>query len=151
MFSKSTFKQGTGDVTFIAAECQINGSVTIQGNARIDGKLDGYIQATGDIAIGQNAVLNANIEAKTVSIAGEVHGDIQTSDSLELSSSARLFGDIYTRVFQVEQGAKFIGTSHLYEEKSSSTVTPFPEQHELKNAPEGDNRHEKRKIKAAEG
>lgn len=158
MFNKSSSRPGTGDITFIAEECQISGTVTIKGNARIDGKLDGYLQATGDITIGQNALLNANIEAKTVSIAGEVHGDIQTVETLELSSTARLYGDIYTKQLRVDQGALFIGTSRLFEENSSSRITPFPEQHvhtisdnEQRNEQRNDQRNDKRKMKAAEG
>lgn len=103
------------DVTFIAAACQIEGTVHIKGDARIDGKLEGLLQATGDIVIGQGAYVKANIEAKTVSIAGEVHGSVQTSETLQLSSSARLYGDICSKQFSVEQGARFVGNSQLFD------------------------------------
>lgn len=108
-----------GDVTFIAAECEIEGTVQINGNARIDGKLEGQLQASGDIVIGQGAVVKANIEAKNVSISGEVHGNIQTSDTLQLSSTARLYGDICSKQLSVEQGARFVGTSRLFEEAAA--------------------------------
>ena len=107
--------QSSEAVTLIAGDCQITGSLIVKGNARIDGKVDGSIQATGDVIIGQGAVVRADIEAKTVSIAGEVHGDIKTTDTLELGATARLFGDICTKQFKVEQGAKFVGTSQLLE------------------------------------
>lgn len=108
-----------GDVTYIAAECQIEGTVHVNGNARIDGKLEGMLQASGDVVIGQDALVKANIEAKTVSVSGEVHGNVQTSDTLQLSSTARLYGDIFTKQFSVEQGARFVGTSHLFEEAAA--------------------------------
>ncbi|MHB1651171.1 MAG: bactofilin family protein [Desulfitobacteriaceae bacterium] len=148
MFSKNPNRQGSGDVTFIAAECQITGTVTIKGSVRIDGKLDGSLLATDEIVIGPSALLKANIEARTVSIAGEVHGDIQTTDTLELNSTARLYGDICTRQFRVEQGARFVGTSRLYEENGSTTVTPFPEQRgEESSAFENGHRQDKRRTK----
>jgi cytoskeletal protein CcmA (bactofilin family) len=118
MFKKpklSTYSLG-GDNTFIAAECQIAGSITINGNARIDGKIEGHVVVTGDLIVGASAFMNANIEANTVSIAGEVHGNIKTTDLLELNATARLFGDICTPQFKVEQGARFIGTSQVLEE-----------------------------------
>lgn len=117
MFKKpSTNQAGKGDTTFIAAECQITGSITINGNARIDGKIEGNVQVTGDLVIGAGAFVKANIEANTVSVAGEVCGNIKTTDLLELYATARLVGDICTRQFKVEQGAHFTGSSQYLEE-----------------------------------
>lgn len=122
MFKKLTPSQSSGDTTFIAAECQIAGSITINGNARIDGKIEGSVRVTGDLIIGNSAFLTADIEANTVSIAGEVHGNIKTSDLLELNATARLFGDISTRQFKVEQGARFTGMSQLLEETAPPLI-----------------------------
>ncbi|MBC2724127.1 polymer-forming cytoskeletal protein [Desulfosporosinus sp.] len=122
MFKKLSNSQLNGDTTFIATECQITGSLIINGNARIDGKIEGSIQATGDLTVGNSAYLKADIEANTVSIAGEVHGNIKTTDLLELNATARLFGDICTRQFKVEQGAQFMGMSQLFEEAAPSLV-----------------------------
>lgn len=103
------------NVTYLAEDCEIKGSFTSKGNARVDGKLEGTISVAGDLAIGQSAVLKANIEAQTISIAGEVRGNVKAKDLLELSSTARLYGDINTKQLKIEQGARFIGTS-TYEE-----------------------------------
>ncbi len=121
MFKKRSSSQSNGNTTLIAADCQITGSITINGNARIDGKIEGSVHATGDLIIGTSAILKADIEANTVSIAGEVRGNIKTTDLLELNATARLFGDICTRQFKVEQGAHFTGTSQLLEE----TIPPL--------------------------
>lgn len=122
MFKKLTTSQSSSDTTFISAECHITGSVTINGNARIDGKIEGSIHATGDLVIGASAVLKADIEANTVSIAGEVRGNIKTTDLLELNATAQLFGDICTRQFKVDQGAHFTGTSQLLAETTPSLI-----------------------------
>lgn len=116
MFKKLSASKASGDTTLIAAECQITGSITINGNARIDGKIEGRVCVTGDLIIGASALLTAEIEANTVTIAGEVHGNIKTTDLLELNSTARLFGDISTQQFKVDQGAQFIGMSQHLEE-----------------------------------
>ncbi|AET69974.1 Integral membrane protein CcmA involved in cell shape determination [Desulfosporosinus orientis DSM 765] len=122
MFKKLSTPQHSGDTTLIAAECQINGSISINGNARIDGNIEGTIQATGDLMIGATAYLKADIEAATVCIAGEVHGNIKTTDLLELNSTARLYGDISTRQFKVDQGAQFTGRSQLLEEPAPPLI-----------------------------
>lgn len=118
--STPTWQNNSSDTTFIAAECQISGSVTINGNARIDGRIDGNVYVTGDLTVGPGAVLRAEIEAKTVVVAGEVHGDIKATETLELSQSARLFGDIYSKQLKIEQGARFVGSSKPLEDKAAS-------------------------------
>lgn len=122
MFKKFSTSQSSGDTTFISAECQITGSITINGNARIDGKIEGSVHATGDLIIGASAFLKADIEANTVSIAGEVRGNIKATDLLELNATSQLFGDICTRQLKVEQGAHFTGTSQLLEEATPSLI-----------------------------
>ena len=117
--STTPFHSSSGDTTFIAAECQITGSIKINGNARIDGKIEGTIIATGDLIIGTSALLEANIEANTLSLAGEIRGNIKTTDLLELNATARLFGDICTSQLKVEKGAHFEGKSQLLENTTS--------------------------------
>lgn len=118
LFSKSatTRPSRSGDTTFIATDCQITGSLTVSGNARIDGKIDGNLFVSGELTVGPGANITANIEAKTVCVAGEVHGDIKATDILELDSTARVYGDICTRQLKIEQGAHFIGSSQLIED-----------------------------------
>jgi cytoskeletal protein CcmA (bactofilin family) len=103
VFKKFSSPQSSGDTTFISAECQITGTIIINGNARIDGKIEGSLHVTGDLIIGASAFLKADIEAKTVCVAGEVRGNVKTSELLELNDTARLFGDICSRQFKVER------------------------------------------------
>jgi cytoskeletal protein CcmA (bactofilin family) len=103
------------NVTYLAEDCEIKGSFVSNGNARIDGNIEGTVSISGDLVIGQSAVLKATIEAQTVSIAGEVRGNVKARDLLELSTTARLYGDINTKQLKIDQGARFVGTS-TYEE-----------------------------------
>lgn len=114
--SSIPFPAGTPEMTYIAADCEFSGNLTIKGNARIDGQIEGTVGVSGDLVVGPSALLKANIQAASISVSGEVRGDITAKEKLELSSSARLYGDIYTQQLKVEQGAKFIGTSRLLEE-----------------------------------
>jgi len=115
----------SSNVTYLAEDCEVKGSFVSTGNARIDGKIEGTIQVAGDLVIGQSAVLKANIEAQTISIAGEVRGNIKAKDLLELSSSSRLYGDINTKQLKIDQGARFIGTS-TYEETYKADTFASP-------------------------
>jgi cytoskeletal protein CcmA (bactofilin family) len=99
------------NITYLAEDCEIKGSFLSKGNARIDGQIEGTINIVGDLVIGQSAILKADIEAHTISIAGEIHGNIKSKNLLELSSTARVYGDITTKELKIDQGARFIGTS----------------------------------------
>ncbi|HHV63970.1 MAG TPA: polymer-forming cytoskeletal protein [Peptococcaceae bacterium] len=111
------------NVTYLAADCEVKGSFISNGNARIDGKVEGTVSVAGDLAIGQSAVLNANIDAQTISLAGEVRGNIKAKDLLELSSTARLYGDINIRQLKIDQGARFVGTSTFAETEEEKIKT----------------------------
>jgi cytoskeletal protein CcmA (bactofilin family) len=62
----------SSNVTYLAEDCEIKGSFTANGNARIDGKLEGTVHVAGSLVIGQTAVLKADIEAQNISVAGTV-------------------------------------------------------------------------------
>lgn len=119
-------------VTYLADDCEFNGSFTAKGNVRIDGKIEGTVNIAGDLAIGQNAVVKANIEARTISIAGEVRGNVKAKELLDLSSTARLYGDINTKDLQIGQGARFIGKAN-YGDRSPSYSQPKSETTEEEN------------------
>lgn len=114
---------GNTNVTYLAEDCEIKGAFTCQGNARIDGKIEGTIIIAGDLAIGENAVLKANIEAQTISLAGEVRGNVKAKELLDLGPTARLYGDINTRQLKIDQGARFIGASNTEETTMTRTTT----------------------------
>lgn len=107
------FHTGAGETTYIAADCEFSGNIVLKGNARIDGLIEGTVTLTGDLVIGPSAVIKATIQANTISISGEVRGNITASENLELCPSARLYGNICTQQLKIDQGAQFIGSSRL--------------------------------------
>lgn len=114
----------SADVTYIAADCQITGNLTVKGDLRIDGHVEGSILATGTVIIGESAKIQANIEGNTIILAGEVHGNTKSYDLLELAATARLFGDICSRQLKIDQGAIFVGTSKLTQDDKTDVAIP---------------------------
>jgi cytoskeletal protein CcmA (bactofilin family) len=102
------------NITYIAEDCELKGSLVSSGNVRIDGKLEGTIEVGGDLVIGQSASVKANITAATATITGVVYGNIKVGDLLELSPSSHLCGDIITKQLKIDQGAIFVGTSSIF-------------------------------------
>lgn len=112
----STFQASSGETTYIAADAEFNGKLTLKGNARIDGKIEGQLVLDGDLIVGPSAMIHANIKANAISVSGEIRGDIVAQETLELCSTAKMRGNLFSKQLKIDQGAQFIGTSRLLED-----------------------------------
>ncbi|AFV01411.1 hypothetical protein UNSWDHB_26 [Dehalobacter sp. UNSWDHB] len=116
------------NITYIAEDCELKGSLVSSGNIRIDGKLEGTVEVGGDLIIGQSASVKANISAATATITGVVCGNIKVGDLLELSPTSRLYGDITARQLKIDQGAIFVGTSSIVSDSTDHPDDSSPEE-----------------------
>ncbi len=95
--------------TVIAPSVRVEGDFVSEGNVRIEGMVTGSISTERDLIVGEAAKITANIEARNGTIAGELHGNLRVFDRLELSSTARIYGDIQAKVLSVAPGAVMRG------------------------------------------
>jgi cytoskeletal protein CcmA (bactofilin family) len=102
---------GSREASFIAADCSIQGKVVSSGDVKVDGIINGHIEVEGCLTLSPTAKVNADIKARIVRIAGELHGNIQAGELTELMATACVYGDIATASFKVERGARFVGSS----------------------------------------
>ncbi|MBD3296876.1 MAG: helix-turn-helix domain-containing protein [Candidatus Omnitrophica bacterium] len=78
-------------------------------NLRINGKFEGTLDTKGKLMVGDKAKIQANITGESVSIAGEVFGNIKASSLLVLQSTAQLNGDVQTPRLSIDEGAVLNG------------------------------------------
>jgi cytoskeletal protein CcmA (bactofilin family) len=90
---------------------EIKGTVKFQHDLIVDGKIEGDIQSTGNLTVGENARIKAEIKTGTIIIYGKVHGNMTATDRVELKSSAEVIGDIKAKTLVIEGGAIFVGKS----------------------------------------
>ncbi len=96
--------QPIGFDTVIGAECEIEGKFMSSGNVRMDGKFSGTLEITGNILVGETAEIDADINAKNISIAGTVRGNV-TGNKVQLLRTGRIWGDISASALTTEEGA----------------------------------------------
>lgn len=108
----------SADIMYIAKNCTIKGNISSAGNVTIDGQVEGAISIKGDLVIGEDAKVKADIEAENVEIKGEVSGKLTVQSLLGISESGSLVGDIITKNLRIDRGAKFIGTSTHSDERA---------------------------------
>src|ERR1700730_16136090 len=89
----------------------IKGEVSGTESLYIDGRIEGAVNFAGHrVTIGSNGSAAANISAREVVIIGEVQGNIQCTDRLDIRSKGSLTGDVVTQRISVEDGAFLQGS-----------------------------------------
>lgn len=95
----------------IGQTIKVKGSITGSENLVVEGTVDGTIDLTNhDLTIGQTGQVDADLNAKTVRVDGQVTGDISGEEKVVVSKSGRVQGNITAPRVTLEDGAKFKGT-----------------------------------------
>lgn len=117
-------KQSTSVVdqvgTIISGDTCFKGTITSQGTIRVDGQHEGEINTSGDLVVGENGHIQAQVKARNAIVAGVVNGNVDVSDKLELMPTAKLYGDIKVGTLTVNEGAVFRGACQMLSENSAS-------------------------------
>lgn len=114
----------TGNVK-TTSSLMITGS--IRGNSTADSihtdaaQIRGEMRAKTTINIGKDSVVQGNISAETVTIAGAVQGDLDVNGQVTLENSAVVVGSVKAKNLQISNGAVLEGPCSLcYADKKPS-------------------------------
>lgn len=102
--------------TLLGQGSEFLGDVTAQGSIRVDAKVAGNVSATGTLIVGAAGSIDGNIEANAVLIGGEVLGNIVATEKAELTATAKVLGDITTKVIVIDEKAIFQGKCDMNQE-----------------------------------
>ena len=116
---------------YLDAGSRISGKLSFETPARIDGQVEGEINAKDSLAIGEGAVVSAQIKADSVVVAGKVSGDIVALHRIEIKASAKMTGNITAPILVINEGALFEGHCAMQPESHDDRkVTVFPKEKE---------------------
>ena len=90
--------------TVIGSNTSFEGSFVSSGNVRMDGQFAGSLEISGNILIGESADIHADINARNISIAGTVRGNV-SGNKVQLLRTGRIWGDISAAALTTEEGA----------------------------------------------
>jgi cytoskeletal protein CcmA (bactofilin family) len=98
----------------------------------VDGDVEGTIELQEHrLTIGPNGKVHSSVKAREVVVLGNIQGNVDASDKLEIRKDARLVGDIKTARIIIEDGAYFKGSIDIVKPepaKSSGNVPSRPPQ-----------------------
>lgn len=95
----------------LSSDVEIKGTVKFANDLVVDGKIEGEITSDGNLTIGENARIKAEVKTSTIIVYGKVHGNLTATDRVELKASAEVVGDIKAKTLSIEAGAIFVGKS----------------------------------------
>jgi cytoskeletal protein CcmA (bactofilin family) len=96
----------------------IKGSVKFLNELLIDGEVEGTIDSTGTLTIGEHARIRGEIRTKSVKVGGTVEGNIFVTERCELQAGCTLRGDIEAPRLVVNENATFLGRAKVGTGKS---------------------------------
>ena len=103
---------------FIGGGTEFEGVLKCEGDIRIDGQFKGELQVTGTLTVGAEAIVEADIYAPHIAIAGNIHGNIFAEEKLEILSPARVLGKIEAPKILIDDGAVFEGSCRMSQSKN---------------------------------
>lgn len=116
MLSDINGKKGT----IIGKAVKVEGTLAAKENIRVEGVVDGKIKTDKHLVVGEGAVINADIFATTAFIAGDVKGNVNIKDKLELSNSAKVNGNVKAKIVSMAEGAVLNGEFNMGENNNNN-------------------------------
>jgi cytoskeletal protein CcmA (bactofilin family) len=118
----SDLKEGDKVQTVFSSGTSFNGTLRFSTSIRIEGSFKGKIVSEGYLVVGENAKVRANIKAKAIVIAGEVRGDVEADDRLEMLPTGKLYGNIKTKKLKMADGVDFEGSCEMIKAGNDSST-----------------------------
>jgi cytoskeletal protein CcmA (bactofilin family) len=108
---------------YLGPGTKINGKLHFDGQATIDGEVEGEIVAQGQITVGQQATVKGKISGASIIVQGKVMADVAAEKKLEVQPPGSVVGDVTTQSLVIGDGAILEG--HVSMKKTEGRVLPL--------------------------
>jgi cytoskeletal protein CcmA (bactofilin family) len=95
--------------TILGPDASFKGELSFDKGMRLHGRMEGKINTPGRLLVAKEAKMQADVDAGSIQVEGDVKGNLTASERIELKQSARYEGDLRTSKLVVEEGAIFTG------------------------------------------
>lgn len=108
--------------TIISDGCKIDGDIVSSNSIKIDGVINGNVEAKQGVILGDTGRILGNVSAGEAIIFGQIQGNIRTQ-KLEIKSTGKIYGDIKTDSIEMEFGAVYNGNISMETATSKARAT----------------------------
>src|SRR5450631_4380413 len=102
--------------TILGRDDTLSGRLQLKGGGQLLGNFSGQVECDGDLLIGSEAHVEADIRTVRVTIAGFVRGNIIAASRLKITSTGRLEGDAKVGALVVQEGGVHHGVIRVHPE-----------------------------------
>lgn len=131
---------GTVD-TLIGRQSEITGDVRFAGGLHVDGKIKGKVSADADknavLSVSESGIVEGDVRVPHVVLNGTVEGDVHAAQRLTLSAKARVNGDVYYKLIEMNSGAMINGQL-VYEGEGAEKVAAIGKTEDAEASAEGE-------------
>ena len=100
-----------GGAATVGKAVKVVGQIFSREDLYIDGEVEGTVEALAHkLTIGPNGTVRATVKAREVVALGNIQGNVEATEKIEIRKDAKLTGDIRTARIIIEDGAYFKGS-----------------------------------------
>jgi len=111
--TRRSVHRGEPAESIIASDITIEGKIEGAGHIRLAGRFKGDVHIQGDLTIDPGAKLTGSVRANTVIISGEIEGNIESAQRVELLDSGVLTGDLKAGTVSFAAGSRMRGRAEF--------------------------------------
>ena len=102
-------KEERAGMFLVCEQSFISGKVSTAENTVINGTVEGSLNVENDVAVGAKGVVRGPVYAHSLTLDGEIVGNVMCKGPVRMSVSARLTGDVQCTALVIMEGAYFCG------------------------------------------
>jgi cytoskeletal protein CcmA (bactofilin family) len=104
--------------SFVGENSHFTGNVETEGTIRIDGLLEGNVQADW-VVLGVKATVKGNIIARGIVVGGKIEGNLLAKEVVDVKAQGVISGDIEAGKFLVVEGGVLNGRVSMLTDASN--------------------------------
>jgi len=101
----------------LGSNSNFKGELKVDGTLRVDGTVDGQLEAD-HVILTESAVVKGTIKAKKIIIGGKIDGNVRAQELVEIKSKGKVLGDIFAPKLAIIEGGEVNGKIEMKKEES---------------------------------
>ncbi|MCL2440935.1 MAG: polymer-forming cytoskeletal protein [Treponema sp.] len=107
-------KKDKTEIVILGKTTSFTGILKFATTLRIQGNFRGTIDATGDLIVDKEAVIDADhITAGSLTVFGQISGTVHALDKVDMMTGAKVLGDVSAARLRIADGVLFEGKCRM--------------------------------------
>jgi cytoskeletal protein CcmA (bactofilin family) len=113
-------------MSILGPSLSFKGELRAEEDLLIQGKVEGSIEHTSNLTIGEQGKIKADVKAEFIAVEGKVTGDLKGTKSIVIKDTAEVDGNIFSPTVSLHEGATFNGKIDMSGKEPAVKQLPEP-------------------------